>query len=61
MITNNSRLRKVLKLLVLGIIAALVLAPILIVVVISFKTEPEFMKSNFLPTFPLHFENYIKV
>lgn len=61
MIRNNSRLQKCLKLFILGIIALFVMAPILIVVVISFKTEPEFMKSNFLPTFPLHFENYVKV
>lgn len=61
MITKNSRVQKFLKLLVLVIVACFMLAPVAIVVVISFKTEPEFLKSNFLPTFPLHFENYIKV
>lgn len=61
MIEKSSRVQKLLKVLILGIIAFFVMAPILIVVIISFKTEPEFMKTNFLPTFPLHFENYIKV
>lgn len=61
MVAGKSRWQKVLKTLILGIIAGIMMAPVLIVVIISFKTEPEFMKTNFLPVFPLHMENYIKV
>lgn len=61
MITNNNRLQKFLKILFLGVIACFVMAPILIVVIISFKTEPEFMKTNFMPGFPLRLDNYVKV
>lgn len=61
MIIRKSRLRTFVKYLILGIVAFAVLAPILIIVVISFKTEPEFMKTNFLPTWPMHLDNYIKV
>lgn len=61
MIVKNSRLQKFLKYLILGIVAAIVLAPILLIVAITFKTEPEFMKTSFLPTLTLHISNYIKV
>lgn len=46
---------------ILTIIALFVLAPILIVFTISFKTETEFLHTSFLPAVKPTFDNYVRV
>lgn len=46
---------------VLTLIALFVLAPILIVFIISFKTETEFLHTSFIPTLKPILDNYIRV
>lgn len=43
------------------IISLAVIAPILIVLVISFKTEAQFLKSGFMPVANMTLQNYVKV
>lgn len=57
----KSNIYKSLKIIILAALACLMLAPVLIILIISFKSEADFMKTNFLPTFPLFLDNYVKV
>lgn len=44
---------------VLALLAFLTFVPFVVTFIISFKTMPQFNHQPFLPTFPLHFENYV--
>lgn len=43
------------------VLAIIVLLPFLMVLTISFKTESDFAKTNFLPSLNMSFDNYVKV
>ncbi|MXZ42081.1 MAG: carbohydrate ABC transporter permease, partial [Caldilineaceae bacterium SB0666_bin_21] len=45
--------------LLLTVLCGLQLLPLLMAFFISFKTIPQFSRVPFLPTFPLHWENYL--
>jgi len=47
------------RVIVLGVLCILMIAPLLMAFFISFKTIPQFVRDPFIPTFPLHWENYM--
>lgn len=55
-----SRPAEALKIAVLGIVAIFVLTPVYFMVVISFKDMAQFTNHPYIPTFPLHFSNYLR-
>lgn len=55
----RSPLRDIGRVLVLTIMCSLSLLPLIMAFFISFKTIPQFARVPFLPTFPLHWQNYL--
>jgi ABC-type glycerol-3-phosphate transport system permease component len=46
------------RIVILTVLCGLTLAPLLMAFFISFKTIPQFSRDPFIPTLPLHWENY---
>lgn len=58
---KEKRAYSALRVTLLTVVALLVLAPILMVFTISFKSETEFLKTNFMPAAMPTFNNYLRV
>lgn len=58
---DDIRAVKYIRIILLVAVALIVMFPLLLVLIISFKSESDFYTTNFLPTFPLILDNYIKV
>jgi ABC-type glycerol-3-phosphate transport system permease component len=56
--SRASRLRESLKHLLIWFVLVFAFFPLYVTLVISFKTNSQFVNEPFLPTFPLHWENW---
>jgi multiple sugar transport system permease protein/raffinose/stachyose/melibiose transport system permease protein len=58
--TGRAQLAEVVKTAMLLLIGGFVFVPVYFMVVISVKDPVQFAESPFIPTWPLHFENYVR-